>query len=205
MNGNIITCGNNWIIYDKLDNVDDLKLLVSDADPVDYSEFTTASGGSHQRFFTTPAWKPSYTPKLPSSWDKTKTTYEDVIQKYLVHYGKFPFDWYKLSMRSAWTVTGNKGSYHTPHEHGRDYISSVIYTEVPNKEPTPDNGGIYFVLHADTYSQIYHPEPRLASFIPEEGMILIFPSWIIHGTLPQGDGIRTTVNFDLTGDPYNAR
>lgn len=109
-------------------------------------------------------------------------------------------------------MTGNKGSYHTPHEHGRDYVSCVIYTEVPDG-PSPlmdtvgasDNRGpIYFVMHSDNYSHLYHPQKRLLHVLPEKGMIIIFPSWLIHGTLPQGEGIRTTVNFDL-GGTYHER
>jgi hypothetical protein len=195
MSGELITCGNNWIIIDKLDDVQDLEQIVADADPRDYSDYTTASGGSSQRYFTPAGWSPEYIPKLPKNWDIVKQTYEDAIQRRLVYHGLLPFEWHKLYITSGWTVTGNKGSYHTPHEHGRDYVSSVIYTEVPDKDP----GAIYFVLHSDNYSPLYHPQRRLLHVHPEKGMIIIFPSWLIHGTLPQGEGKRTTVNFDLGG------
>lgn len=195
MNGELISCGNNWIIIDKLDDVSDLEEVVNDADPRDYSDYTTASGGAFQRYFTPAGWSPDYIPKLPKNWDTVKDTYENVIQKRMIYHAVFPFEWHKLYMTSGWTVTGDKGSYHTPHEHGRDYVSSVIYTEVPEKDP----GVIYFVLHSDNYSPLYHPQRRLLHILPEKGMIIIFPSWLIHGTLPQGEGKRTTVNFDLRG------
>lgn len=193
--GELITCGNNWIIIDKLDDVTDLEQIVTEADPKDYSEHTTASGGSIQRYFTAVGWSPDYVPNTPKDWDTIKEKYEHEVQRRLVHHGQFPFDWHKLYITSGWTVTGTKGCYHTPHEHGRNYVSSVIYTEVPEKDP----GAIYFVMHSDSYNELYHPSPRLLTILPQKGMIVIFPSWLIHGTIPQGEGTRTTVNFDLRG------
>lgn len=202
--GELITCGNNWVIVNRLDDLDDLEQLVIDADPRDFSKYTTASGGSVQKYFTTPPWASHLSmgeQKQSSNWISVKEKYENIIGQHLVHHGHMPFEWGHPRIISGWTVTGEEGSYHTPHEHGRDYVSCVIYTATPNDNPELSNGSIYFVLHADAYSELYHPANRLLNLIPGKGMIIIFPSWIIHGTVPQGPGIRTTVNFDLRGRP----
>jgi len=194
-NSKLIQYKNNWIIVDKLDNIDDLNQLISQADPKDYSEFTTAMSGSYQRTFFNPSpyWKCNHDLKIPKSWEKIKKKYQNLIVKYLKHHEKFTDHLDKLSIDTAWTVSGKEGSYHTPHEHGLNGISSVIYTKTLNYESPIDNGPIYFILNCDEYQ-------RMPRFVPEEKMILIFPSWIIHGTLPQSDGERTTVNFDFRWD-----
>lgn len=197
---NLIECKNNWVIVDVLDDISDINQLISEVDSQDYSEFTTAMNGSIQKFFYNPHpfWKPNHTLKTPESFSNIKSKYEKIISNYLKHYNKFLFESKNLELTTAWTVTGYKGSYHTPHDHGLNGISSVIYTKTLNHKSPIDNGPIYFILNSDEYDLLYSPYQRMPRFVPEEKMILIFPSWTIHGTLPQGDGERTTISFDLS-------
>lgn len=45
---------------------------------------------------------------------------------------------------------------------------------------------------------LYNNRPKLIDINPEVGKLLIFPSWIIHGTCPQTKGTRQTFNLDFT-------
>jgi len=198
-NSRLIQYKNNWIIVDKLDCIDDLNKLIEQVDPKDYSEFTTAMAGSYQRTFFNPSpyWNCDHNLKIPESWEEIKKKYENLIIDYLKYHEKFTDHLDKLSIDTAWTVSGKQGSYHTPHEHGLNGISVVIYTKTLNYESPIDNGPIYFILNCDEYDLFSSAYQRMPRFVPEEKMILIFPSWIIHGTLPQSIGERTTVNFDF--------
>lgn len=195
----LIECENNWIIFDNLDNISDLKKLIEDTDTKDYSEYTTATGNSSQRYFTdnSPFWNPNQKVEVSELWVDVKDKYENIIKDYLIKHNKYDERYKNLSIESGWTVTGKEGSYHTIHEHGNDGISVIIYTDVPNHEDVFDNGMVYFVLHSGNYDEFLSPYQRLPRFSPEEGLILIFPSWLVHGTFPQKEGVRTTVSFDL--------
>lgn len=100
---------------------------------------------------------------------------------------------------SCWTVIAEKGSYHTPHNHnGIGYgISTVLYLKVPetNIEDEPDNN-LYMIMNSGRDSQFYYNLPNLIMINPTVGKLLIFPHWIIHGTLPQSEGIRQTFNLE---------
>tara|TARA_R100001463_G_scaffold21796_1_gene52365 strand:+ start:52 stop:528 length:477 start_codon:yes stop_codon:yes gene_type:complete len=91
----------------------------------------------------------------------------------------------KLKLIRAWTVYGRKGSYHTIHRHNEKHyphLATVIYLKVPKKEP----GDFTYILN-EGYDFI----------TPKEGDIFIFPIHIIHGTYPQGEGLRQTLNLDF--------
>jgi hypothetical protein len=144
----------------------------------------------------------------PKGWPALREKYELIVQREIVNYGLMPSNWSKLHACSAWTVTGEEGSYHTVHEHGPMNVCSVTYLKVPPAPPinedkleNPVSGQIYFIMHADGYNPLSVPNFRVLHITPQEGMIVIFPSWMLHGVYPQGPGIRQTLNIDFNGDP----
>ena len=91
----------------------------------------------------------------------------------------------KLKLLNAWTVYGKQGSFHALHRHNDkqyNHLATVIYLKVPKKEP----GDFVYVIE-DNYDFI----------TPKEGMIFAFPIQMIHGTHPQGKGLRQTLNLDF--------
>jgi len=101
----------------------------------------------------------------------------------------------------AWTINGYENAFHTIHSHTpknilfnqrRPFgISVSIYLTVPTVVDPLRTGNLYAVLqdrNKDNYTFSHHPE---------EGDVLIFPSWIYHGTVPQSPGLRQTLNFDF--------
>lgn len=194
--------GLNWVIIDKIGNLDFINSVVNDVDTAnDWSSMTSAKGiKSRQHYILNPKWKPVDNLKQPEGWEELRRRYTNIVQKEIVNYGLMPFEWKDLYPTSAWTVIGEEGSYHTVHEHGVGNISTVLYLKVPKDQPPPA-GQIFFVMHSDPYSDLSNPQFRTLHIHPEEGMIVIFPSWMIHGVYPQGPGVRQTLNIDFNGDP----
>ena len=106
-----------------------------------------------------------------------------------------------IKTTNCWSVIGEKNSYHIPHHHHHynvgDGISTVLYLRVPetNIENEPENN-LYLILNSNHENIIYYDKPKYITINPTVGKLLIFPDWIIHGTLPQSEGIRQTFNID---------
>jgi uncharacterized protein (TIGR02466 family) len=117
-----------------------------------------------------------------------------------------PANWNKINANAAWTVTGEEGSYHSLHDHGPSSISTVTYLEVPtaDEELNLPSGSIFFILDANGYNSLSIPKYRTVHIRPKKGMIVIFPSWLLHGVYPQQAGIRRTLNIDFSNSSnYN--
>lgn len=100
----------------------------------------------------------------------------------------------------AWSVIGEENSYHMVHCHGEgnfDGISTLLYLEVPdtNIEDEPENN-IFLITNIGPKNPYYHKNSPCQEINPEVGKLLIFPSWVLHGTYPQTKGIRQTFNID---------
>ena len=101
----------------------------------------------------------------------------------------------QLNLLSAWTVLGDKGSYHTLHRHNekkekyRNQIASVLYLDVP-KNSSKEQGNFYCVLRDNDSIKYYTHKPK-------QGDLIIFPVWLWHGVYPQEKGLRQTLNLDF--------
>jgi hypothetical protein len=94
----------------------------------------------------------------------------------------------KLSPLTCWTIYGEENGYHLVHRHnGRDvpHIATVTYLKTP--APKTSNAGNFFYFLNDEVHEI----------IPVEGQMLIMPVWVLHGTYPQSEGLRQTLNIDF--------
>ena len=210
--------GLNWIIIDHISNLDFTDEVINSVSQKDYSDYTSAKGPkSKQHYIMNPSWMPMANFEEPSGWPKLREKYTQIVQREIVNYGLMPMNWRELHACSAWTVIGEEGSYHTIHEHGPMNISTVTYLKVPQQKRTLEDlqnltpsttppveataGQIYFVMDGAPYNPLSTPHYRLFHITPQEGMIVIFPSWMLHGVYPQGPGIRQTLNIDFNGDP----
>ncbi len=96
-----------------------------------------------------------------------------------------------------WSVRLTREGYHAPHVHPSGWISSAYYAAVPEAtaEATDKAGWIGFGQPA------YATEPGLDVLkwvAPRAGLLVLFPSWMWHGTQPVArDGERITAPFDL--------
>jgi hypothetical protein len=98
----------------------------------------------------------------------------------------------ELILKSAWTVFGYKGSYHTVHRHNNkiNHISTVFYLNVPKTMQKSQNGNFYCFLNKENNIEYF-------SYRPKKGDLIIMPVWILHGVYPQEKGLRQTLNLDF--------
>ena len=123
------------------------------------------------------------------------------ITRYLEHIGK-GLDPLRRRNDDGWRFNGswsvrlrNRG-FHTSHVHPRGWISSAFYVELPDvmAEGRTDEGILSFgkpgLLTTPTLDAEY-------SVRPTPGMLVLFPSYFWHGTIPfQSAQPRLTVAFD---------
>jgi len=89
----------------------------------------------------------------------------------------------------SWSVRLNSGGYHTSHVHPRGWISSACYIQLPS-----DEGILSFGKPGMLTTPALDAE---FSVTPEVGLLVLFPSYFWHGTLPfKSEEPRLTVAFD---------
>jgi tetratricopeptide (TPR) repeat protein len=98
--------------------------------------------------------------------------------------------------QGVWSVRLRPGGFHTDHVHPQGWVSSACYIAFPPDRPASGREG-----------WIKFGEPGIATrpaleaehFIkPEPGMLVLFPSYMWHGTVPFGGELpRLTVAFDV--------
>lgn len=96
----------------------------------------------------------------------------------------------------SWSVRLRNRGFHMNHVHPRGWISSAFYVELPDvmADARTDEGALSFgkpgILTAPPLNAEY-------AVRPEPGMLVLFPSYFWHGTIPfQSPQTRLTVAFD---------
>lgn len=106
-----------------------------------------------------------------------------------------------LNVFTSWLNTFNKDQVIGLHEHGYqpNTFSGCYYHKVPKNSgniqfKSTNPFVISFPHKADKYSNIVTVEP-------EEGMVLLFPSWLMHKVLPnKTDEVRMSLAFNIEFD-----
>ena len=100
----------------------------------------------------------------------------------------------------SWSVRLRSSGYHANHTHPRGWISSACYIELPDcmSDEHSDEGILNFGEPGIATT------PKLAaeySVRPEAGVLVLFPSYFWHGTVPfRSSEARLTVAFDAVPD-----
>jgi tetratricopeptide (TPR) repeat protein len=100
---------------------------------------------------------------------------------------------YRIS--GSWSVQLRPGGFHTNHVHPRGWLSSAYYVELPEVTNAQERAG---------WLKFGEPGIRIEGcgaehFVrPAPGMLVLFPSYLWHGTVPFGTGDRRlTAAFDV--------
>ncbi len=105
----------------------------------------------------------------------------------------------------GWSVRLHRDGYHTSHVHPRGWISSACYIQLPDcmRSARTAEG----VLSFGAPGMLTTPSlPAELSVRPEAGLLVLFPSYFWHGTLPfHSDQPRLTVAFDAVPDTRTGR
>ena len=102
-----------------------------------------------------------------------------------------------LRFAGAWSVRLQDQGFHTNHIHPEGWISSALYVALPDevRDPSDNSGYIQFGSPLEDLGIDLPPRRTVA---PEVGTLVLFPSYMWHGTIPfQSEQPRMTIAFDL--------
>jgi Flp pilus assembly protein TadD len=102
-----------------------------------------------------------------------------------------------LRFAGAWSVRLRDQGYHTNHIHPEGWISSALYISLPD-EVQQGQGTEGHIQFGTPMRELGLDLPPRRIVKPEVGTLVLFPSYMWHGTLPfHSDQSRITVAFDL--------
>ena len=112
---------------------------------------------------------------------------------------------FDIKIKDSWFIRYNKGGAVMPHDHGNCSMSCVYYVQV-GEDANLDNGSTYFLrpyirgsTHNDFGGTRYN-EGGASLFKAEEGKLVIWPSFLMHGSKPylgDKDRIIISANADV--------
>ena len=99
----------------------------------------------------------------------------------------------RVRFSGSWSVRLLDGGRHANHVHPRGWISSALYVALPVS-----------LVDQDGWLTLGQPQPSLGLDLPASRAIrpavarlILFPSWMWHGTIPFAAGERLTIAFDV--------
>jgi hypothetical protein len=102
----------------------------------------------------------------------------------------------RLAIAGSWSVRLQSGGHHVSHMHHEGWMSSAYYARLPLQDVEADEaheGWIQFGAPPENYG-IELPPRRIVQ--PQPGRLVLFPSYMWHGTIPFQTGDRLTAAFD---------
>ena len=104
------------------------------------------------------------------------------------------------SVVGAWSVFLRPNGFHVDHIHPMGWISSAFYIDLPPEEPEDPHAG--WIKFGEPGVKTW-PELGPEHYVkPEPGLLVMFPSYMWHGTVPFKTGDRRlTIAFDLHPTP----
>lgn len=100
-----------------------------------------------------------------------------------------------FAFSGSWSVRLHRGGHHTNHIHPEGWISAVYYVALPDAVGDGVQGWLKF---GETGLNLGEREQIARTVRPEPGLLVLFPSYYYHGTIPFIDERhRTTIAFDI--------
>ena len=101
-----------------------------------------------------------------------------------------------IAFSGSWSVLLKGDGFHANHVHPQGWISSAMYVCLPRRDPSdPPNAG-WLTLGAPQDELGLELAPFL-EIEPKQGQLVLFPSYMWHGTRPFHEGERLSVAFDV--------
>ena len=101
----------------------------------------------------------------------------------------------RVRFAGSWSVRLKDKGFHASHVHPQGWISSALYVDLPPEAVGQPNAG--WLQLGQPRAELKLPLDPLRLIKPEHGLLILFPSWLWHGTLPFPAGERLTVAFDV--------
>ena len=102
----------------------------------------------------------------------------------------------RVRFAGSWSVRLRAAGHHERHVHTRGWISSALYLALPGGDGGATAGKGVLELGAPP-DRLGLDQAPLWEIEPEVGKLVLFPSWLWHGTRPFDEGERLTVAFDV--------
>jgi tetratricopeptide (TPR) repeat protein len=100
-----------------------------------------------------------------------------------------------IKFAGAWSVWLRKAGFHANHVHPVGWISSALYVDLPSDLGVGEAG---FLTLGEPRSSCFDIDmPPFRTVEPKPGRLVLFPSYMWHGTRPFSEGERLTVAFDV--------
>ncbi|MEO7635688.1 MAG: putative 2OG-Fe(II) oxygenase [Sphingomicrobium sp.] len=101
----------------------------------------------------------------------------------------------KIAFAGAWSVRLRSAGFHSNHVHPLGWLSSALYIALP---PDIGVGEAGVLTLGEPRSSCFNIDmPPFRTVEPKPGRLVLFPSYMWHGTRPFGEGERLTVAFDV--------
>ncbi|HET7162358.1 MAG TPA: putative 2OG-Fe(II) oxygenase [Rhodanobacteraceae bacterium] len=107
----------------------------------------------------------------------------------------------RYKLKGIWSVRLRPHGYHFNHFHPDGWLSSACYIRIPNA--LGKHGGEGWLQFGEPAFPTTPPTPPEYFVRPEPGLLVLFPSWFWHGTIPFSGGPedhRLTIAFDVVPD-----
>lgn len=103
----------------------------------------------------------------------------------------------RVRFSGSWSVKLCKGGRHANHVHPQGWISSALYISLPptDREERKDAG---WLTLGEPQEELKIPLQPWRMIEPHAGHLVLFPSWMWHGTVPFSQGERLSVAFDVS-------
>lgn len=102
----------------------------------------------------------------------------------------------ELEVTASWSIRTRHSGFHESHVHSKGWYSSACYIDVP--DCVGQNGNEGYIGFGKPPFKVKDELDYERVIKPEAGKLVLFPSYVFHGTIPfEGEGDRLVVAFDL--------
>jgi tetratricopeptide (TPR) repeat protein len=106
----------------------------------------------------------------------------------------------RYRITGSWSVKLQGNGWHVNHVHPEGWISSSYYVSIPEETRSGDDKAGWIKFGEPPFETV-PPTPPQKWIRPEAGLLVLFPSFLWHGTAPiHGDSVRVTAPFDAVPD-----
>jgi tetratricopeptide (TPR) repeat protein len=102
----------------------------------------------------------------------------------------------RIRFSGSWSVRLRQAGYHVNHVHPQGWISSALYVALPDRAEG-DSATAGWLKLGEAPFELGIDAPPVQRIEPKPGRLVLFPSWMWHGTIPFSQGERLTVAFDV--------
>ncbi len=125
----------------------------------------------------------------------------EAIDRYIAGLGAIPDHPFAVrrsrghAFSGSWSSRLKSGGFHINHLHPGGWISSCYYVDVPAAVSDDGRRRGWIKFGQPSFDVGLEPERAIQ---PVPGRLVLFPSYMWHGTVPfQDDAVRTTIAFDV--------